>query len=45
MPNPSSRPPDQSSDFTPETACADHCILMAVWGEDDARVPALVLYA
>ena len=35
----------QPSNFTPATAYADYCILMAVWGEDDARVSALVLYA
>ena len=37
--------PGQPSDFTPATVYADHCILIVVWGEDDARVPALVLYA
>ena len=38
-------PTDQPSDFTPATTSAGNYILMAVWGEDDARVPALVLYA
>ena len=40
-PRPSDMPADMPSDMSSE----GHCILMAVWGEDDARVPALVLYA
>jgi hypothetical protein len=34
-------PSDMPSDMSSE----GHCILMAVWGEDDARVPVRVLYA
>ena len=44
-PNPSSRPSDMPADMPSDMSSEGHCILMAVWGEDDARVPALVLYA
>ena len=42
---PSSRPSIMPSDMPSDMSSEGHCILMAVWGEDDARVPALVLYA
>ena len=44
-PNPSPRPSDMPADMPSDMSSEGHCILMAVWGEDDARVPALVLYA
>ena len=33
------------ADMPSDMSSARHCMLMAVWGEDDARVPARVLYA
>ena len=39
------RPSDMPCDMPSDMSSEGHCILMAVWGEDDARVPALVLYA